>query len=563
MSLERLLNPASVAIVGASAEATKLSGMIVGFLRRSGFPGRVYPVNPRYPEVGGWRCYPSADDLPEAVDVMVVAVPVAVALPALAAAGRRGVKFAVLMTGGFGEGASGAAGEANRQQLETICRETGLRVIGPNIVGMVNFRARLPLTFADWYGRDTGQRGGVAILTHSGSMGGLIFSALQINRIGVDFWVGTGNEADLEIADFIDHFSADPDLHTIICYMEGVGDGRRFLRAAEKARVAGKSIVVLKAGDSPDARRSTRAHTCKQPTEPDIYRAAFRQLGVVQVASLAELTYAVKLLAAGARRTRGAVGIISSSGGSCSMIADHIASAGLSVPELPEDVQTALARWIPDYGSTLNPVDLSADVVARGEILTGTFAALRADRTVDTWLVFGRPIIDRYHAAIRAFARESGKLVLVSSVVPMTAEVEAALNEDDVPVLDDPQLCMRALGAILAAGPLDSPATDWDDVPTPRDTPAPIANEPAGLSLHVTIGEDADFGSVLTLQRGEAARAVCILPAGRAVLEEAARRAVPGASAGLVAALEAACAQYRRTGEAMDMRVPLSSDTGG
>ena len=247
MSLHRLFNPASVALVGASADAGKISGMMVDFLRRSAFGGRVYPVNPRYDEICGWRCYKSVEDLPETVDVLVVAVPVAAALQVLESAGRRGVPFAVLMTGGFGEGASGALGEQRLAQLREICRQTGLRIVGPNIVGMVNFRASLPLTFADWYGRDTGQRGGVAILTHSGSVGGLIFSSLQLNRIGVDYWIGTGNEVNLEIADFIDHLSDDADLHTIVCFMEGVLDGRRFMQAAEMV-MAGAEVRVTRSG---------------------------------------------------------------------------------------------------------------------------------------------------------------------------------------------------------------------------------------------------------------------------------------------------------------------------
>lgn len=554
MSLDRLFNAESVAVVGASAEAGKLSGMIMGFLRKSGFAGRVYPVNPRYQEVAGWPCFASAEALPEAVDVMVVAVPVAAALGVLEAAGRRGVKFAVLMTGGFGEGASGAEGEANRDRLAAICRETGLQVVGPNIVGMVNFRAKLPLTFADWYGRDTGQRGGVAILTHSGSMGGLIFSALQLAGIGVDYWVGTGNEVDLEIADFIEHFADDPALHTLVCYMEGVGDGRRFLRAAERARRAGKTLLVLMAGASDAARRSTRAHTCKLPGDAEVYRAAFRQLGVVQVGSLGELNYAARLLVAGARgaagQNAGAVGVISSSGGSCSILADHVVAAGLSLPELAPEVQAALARVIPAYGSTLNPVDLSADVVARGEILTGTFAALREDRAVGTWLVFGRPIIDRYHAAIRAFARESGRLVLVCPVVPMTAEVGAALAADAVPVLEDPELCMRALGAVLAAGPPGRVATDWDAAPR-EGAPPPEG----GAGLRAAFGQDGDFGAVLRL-RGGAVPVACVLPAGRAVLAAALRRAAPGAGAAALAALEAGCAAYLRDGRAALCALP-------
>src|SRR6185503_9009477 len=236
MNLQRLLEPQSVAIVGASAEPKKISGMIVDFLLKSGFGGRIYPVNPRYEAIRELRCYPSVDALPETVDLLVCVVPVAVAFDAIEAGARRGVPFCLLMTGGFGEGRTGAAGVARRERLLVLCRETGMHVVGPNTVGMVNFLNRMPLTFADWYGRDTGQRGGVAIVTHSGSVGGLAFSSLQLNGIGVDFWFGLGNEATLETADFIAHFSSDPDIHTIICYMEGVRDGRKFIEAAGEAR---------------------------------------------------------------------------------------------------------------------------------------------------------------------------------------------------------------------------------------------------------------------------------------------------------------------------------------
>ena len=568
MTLHRLFNPSAVGIVGASADPTKISGMMVEFLRRSGFAGRVYPVNPRYAEICGWRCYKTVEDLPEVVDILVVVVPVAAALQVLESAGRRGVPFAVLMTGGFGEGASGAVGEARLGQLADICRQTGLRVVGPNIVGMVNFRDHLPLTFADWYGRDTGQRGGVAILTHSGSVGGLIFSSLQLNRIGVDYWIGTGNEVNLEIADFIEYLSDDAGLHTIVCFMEGVLDGRRFMQAAEKARQAGKHIVVLKAGENADSRRSTQAHTRKHSTDADIYAAVFRQLGIIQVFSLQELTYAVKLLAAGARRVGGNVGILSASGGSCSLIADHIVRAGLALPELPPDLQQALASSIPDYGSTLNPVDLSADVVARRDILLNVFATLATDTLIDTWVIFGRPIIDRYHADIRAFVRDTGKLVLLSSGVPLTAEVEAALQQDHVPVLQDPELCMRALGAIHRAGGADArPARAWRDFSQRPPGPHPRANEAvqqrlaqcgllpappsAAAAFRLLLVQDNDFGPVLLVSEAggqpgrHSRRAACALPADRAELQAAARTLAPdGGGETLARALEAVCALY-------------------
>src|SRR6187549_2129530 len=140
--------------------------MIVGFLLKSGYAGRIYPVNPRYGKIGELDCYPSVDALPETADIVVCVVPVAVAFDAVEAAARRGVPFCLLMSGGFGEGRTGQAGRERHAQLLALCRDSGMHVVGPNTVGMVNFRHRMPLTFADWYGRDTGLRGGVAIVTH-------------------------------------------------------------------------------------------------------------------------------------------------------------------------------------------------------------------------------------------------------------------------------------------------------------------------------------------------------------------------------------------------------------
>jgi acyl-CoA synthetase (NDP forming) len=528
MSLARLLEPRSVALVGASADPKKISGFMVDFLHRSGFAGRVYPVNPRYESIHEWRCYPSVEALPETVDIVVIAVPVVSAFESLEQAARRGVPFVVLMTGGFGEGTSGAEGARRRERLTALCAETGMRVVGPNTVGMVNFRARLPLTFADWYGRDTGQRGGVAILTHSGSVGGLIFSSLQQHKVGVDYWIAAGNEANLEIADFIEELSGDPALHTIACFMEGVMDGRKFMAAVTKARRAGKHVVVLKAGSSEASLRSTEAHTVKHSSGPDVYRGVLAQLGVVQVRSLQELTYCVKLLASVGEKSYGNLGILSASGGACSLIADHVVHAGLRLPELGPDIQRELSGSIPEYGSARNPVDLSADVVSRRQIIDGAFATLARDRSVDTWLVFGRPVIDRYHAEICAFARETGKAVIVSSGVALHPDVEGALQQGQVAVLDDPDTCMRALGAMHRAAPgVDNAGRDWQST-RPRTPGELIPSEKSkrlldrhpllqsaqggnGVStrptpdLVVAIRQDADFGPLLTLQRGRSA----------------------------------------------------------
>jgi acyl-CoA synthetase (NDP forming) len=537
MNLQSLLEPRSVALVGASAEPGKLSGMIVGFLAASGYTGRVYAVNPRYERIGSLACYASVEALPETVDLVVCVVPVAAAFAAIEAAARRGVPYCLLMTGGFGEGRTGAEGEARRQRLLDICRRSGMHVVGPNTVGMVNFRARLPLTFADWYARDTGRRGGVAIVTHSGSVGGLLFSSLQSSGIGVDYWFGLGNEATLETADFIAHFNSDPSIHTVVCYLEGIGSGRKFIQAAEQARSLGKRILAIRAGGHPESARSTRSHTAKDPAPCDVYAGIFRQIGVIDVASLAEAAYAMVLLTSGARLGR-RIGILSASGGACSLLADHVIDAGLELPELSPALQHELDQAIPQYGSSLNPVDLSADVVSRAEILHGTLAALAADDRIDVWLVFGRPIVDRYAPALIEFARASGKTVVVSCGVPPEPAVCARLRDAGIAVLDDPQLCLRALGRIqraasgsdaagFAAADPSLPAGEgragrdhvadkmvsWRRAHPRRASnasehssgntttpPLPASSrEPSNPSVHAAIEDNRDFGPVLTL----------------------------------------------------------------
>ena len=556
MNLQALLEPRSVAIIGASAEPKKISGMIVEFLLKSGYAGRIFPINPRYDNIRDLRCYPSVDALPESVDLVVCVVPVAVAFEGIEAAARRGVPFCLLMTGGFGEGRSGAEGLARRERLLTICRETGMHVVGPNTVGMVNFRWRLPLTFADWYARDTGQRGGVAIVTHSGSVGGLIFSSLQLNGIGVDYWVGLGNEATLETADFISHFSNDPGIHTVICYMEGVQNGGKFVRAVTEARRTGKRIVVIKAGDNPESARSTLSHTGKNPTAGDVYAGVFRQIGVTQVTSLAELSYVMTLLATGGDRLGPRVGIISASGGACSLIADHVIDAGLRLPELPGTLQETLNHSIPEYGSSVNPVDLSADVVSRAEILHGALAALRDDDSIDVWLVFGRPVVDRYYQVLIDFANASGKAVIVSCGVPIAPELRTALQQNHVTVLDDPELTMRALARVVHAA--QAPVEHFETgVSVPARTASRTLEGEAAAELlgkygvpaatggvpsfALTIEQDRDFGPLISVRALPASarsrRVVRALPASRDTLRDAVRELATN-EGGLPAAAE-------------------------
>lgn len=574
MNLQRLLEPRTIAVVGASPEPKKIPGMIIDFLRKSGFGGKVYAVNPRYEKIHDYPCFPNVDALPEVPDLVVVVIPVAAAFDAVEAAARRGVPFCLLMSGGFGEGRTGDVGRERHKRLLALCRETGMHVVGPNTVGMVNFLHRMPLTFADWYGRDTGQRGGVAIVTHSGSVGGLIFSSLQLNRIGVDYWVGLGNEATLETADFISHFAGVPGVHTVVCYMEGVQSGRNFMAAAEKARQAGKRVVLVKAGDNPESVRSTLSHTGKNPSSGTVYAGALRQCGVVQVHSLAELAYAMTLITACGERLGDRVGIMSASGGANSLIADHIVNAGLQIPELPPALQEQLNQVIPEYGSSLNPVDLSADVISRPEILNGTLALLKDEPGVDVWMVFGRPVIDRYAQTLIDFARQSPKALVVCCGVPLAPETHALLLDNGIAVLPDPELCLRALASVRRAAMRPGSALKIDAVELEGSGGPGVIN--------VALEHDRDFGDTIALSAVPAfglpgRRVVRVLPATAldledAVLELAALEGgLPAATEELVAALYSLTRLHAGTQAHVDLtveagrvrRCELRSDKGG
>lgn len=444
-----LLEARSIAVVGASADQRKPSGMILRFLESSDYPGRVFPVNPGHQRLGRWQCYPSVQDLPEAADLAVVATPAAAALGVLTECAEVGMPSAVVMSGGFGEGGTGPEGRQRAEQLRSLVRRTGVRVLGPNTVGLVNFGRRLPVTFADWYQRDTGQRGPVAVLTQSGSVGGLAFSLLQRHGVGVDYWVGLGNETDLELADFLGYFAHADDVRTVVCFLEGLTDGQRFIEAASTLRATGRDLVVLTAGRSAAAQRSALSHTGKVSGSAQVSHAVFAELGVIEVRSLHELAYVTKVLSLARRPVAASAGVLSASGGACSLIADHAEAAGVTLPDLPVHVQERLRTVIPEYGSPQNPVDLSANVIGRAEILTGALAAL-PDAAVDigTWLVFGRPLLDRYSADIAESARRLGGTLIACSGVPVAPEIERQLAEAGVPVLEDPELCLRAIGQV-------------------------------------------------------------------------------------------------------------------
>ncbi|MFJ8465466.1 acetate--CoA ligase family protein [Streptomyces swartbergensis] len=341
--LDRFFRPQSVAVIGASdAEGRPRTGVtrqLADWAERVG--ARLYPVHPSRPSVFGMPCCPAVADLPEQVDLAVVLV--GDPLPVVEELAEAKARFAVVFASGFAE--TGPEGEAAQRRLAAAVERSGMRLLGPN----TNLNA-----FERF--RDGLQGPAIALITQSGHQGRPLF-ALQELGIRLSHWAPTGNEADLESADFLSYFAEQPEVGAIACYLEGLKDGRSFLLAADRAARRGVPVVAVKVGRTETGARTAASHTGKLTGADAVVDAALRQYGVIRVDGLDELQDTATLLARARPPRADGVVVYSISGGTGAHVADLATEAGLRLPVLSEAKQAELHQWIPGYLSVANPVD--------------------------------------------------------------------------------------------------------------------------------------------------------------------------------------------------------------
>ncbi|MCX5142077.1 MULTISPECIES: acetate--CoA ligase family protein [unclassified Streptomyces] len=341
--LDRFFRPESVAVIGASDTEgrpnTGITRQLIAWSERVG--ARLYPVHPTRETVFGRACAPSVADLPEQVDLAVLLV--GDPLPVIEELAQAKVKFAVAFASGFAE--TGAEGAAAQARLAAAVERSGLRLLGPN----TNLNA-----FEEF--RDDLDGPAIALITQSGHQGRPVYT-LQELGVRLSHWAPTGNEADLETADFIAYFSQRPEVGAIACYVEGLKDGRSFLLAADRAARAGVPVVAVKVGRTETGARMAASHTGKLTGADQVVDAAMRQFGVIRVDGLDELQDTAALLARARKPLAEGVVVYSISGGTGAHFSDLATGAGLSLPVLSEQKQAELHTWIPGYLNVANPVD--------------------------------------------------------------------------------------------------------------------------------------------------------------------------------------------------------------
>jgi acyl-CoA synthetase (NDP forming) len=373
-SLDPLFRPASIAVVGASPDLQKPGGRVLAFLRKFGFGGELYAINPKYDEIDGVPCFASLDAAPSGIDLIVLLVPASDVAGAIRAAAARGTRAAIVCSSGFSEaGADGAALEA---ELTRTAAETGVAVLGPNSLGLLDLNGSLAATFSTSLQLDVAPAiGPVALISQSGAMGAAIFGLAQSEGVPVGTFVSTGNEAALGFADYVRYLADSSDLRVILGYIEGVRDGRRLVEAARYARDRGKVVAVLKAGRTDAGASAARSHTGALTGSAAVYDAAFRRAGILEARSPRELLDIAIAFVGGRTSVGDGVGIVSMSGGAGAIMSDRVAERGLNVTTLASETVTRLRDVLPAFTTIGNPVDY-------GGIYTDSDKIERASRIV-------------------------------------------------------------------------------------------------------------------------------------------------------------------------------------
>ena len=388
-----LFEPQSVAIVGASSDPTKASGLPLRNLLQSRFSGKIYPVNPRATEISGILCHPSVTDLPEAPDVAVLMVDARLSPQVLEECGRKGVKAAVVGSAGFSE--SGPEGQKLQTQLNAIAKQYEIRVCGPNCHGAFNVIKGIPVGYDHSFALPL-SAGPVAIASHSGALLGVLgHRALQAGQ-GLSYLVSNGNEMDLDLCDFVEFFLEDEHTKVVAVLMEGLKNGPRFLELARRSHELRKTIVVLKVGKSERGAITTLAHTARMAGSGEVYEAAFRQFGVISTDTVEAFLGAAQLAAHQPVPRGGRLFVMTSSGAGASLMADKASEYGIELADISEEAKGR----VPARRSAIltNPFDTAGASRSPG-FLSAVCEAFAADTANDCLLMFTGPLAVRHEYA--------------------------------------------------------------------------------------------------------------------------------------------------------------------
>jgi len=413
--------PESIAVLGASPDLHRIRGRLLHQLRENGFPGRILPINPSYQEIDGLPCYPSIAAVGAPVDLALVAIPAAGVAPALEECAMAGVKNALIISSGFAE-EGGAAGDM-QAALVDVTQRTGIRACGPNCEGYYNALGKVATTFSPTVEtKDDDKRvlvseRRIGVIAQSGGIGFALFNRGKAAGIGFSYVISTGNEADLNMGDFLDYMVEDPHTHAVMLFCEAVRNGPSFVAALAKARSVGKPVIAIKVGRSAAGSRASASHTASLSGSYTAYRAVFERYGVIEAEDADEAVAIAGVVVSCPLPKGRRVGIITPSGGGGVWMADTLSAHGLMVPALSDEMQASLRPLMPSYGASGNPVDVTAQGSSTGPAAMSAMERLAESDEIDMLVLITsltsetRTSLDA--ARVRSVAARCGKPMTV------------------------------------------------------------------------------------------------------------------------------------------------------
>ncbi|ADV64450.1 CoA-binding domain protein [Desulfurococcus mucosus DSM 2162] len=446
-AITRFFNPSSVAVIGATPREGKVGRVILeNFTKR--YRGRVYPVNPGYDEILGLKCYRSIRDLPEAPDLAVIAIPAPGVPEVLRELGEKGCKAAIIISGGFRETGT-PEGERLENEVKEIALKYGIRIIGPNCIGIYDSWSGVDTFFLPEEKMKRPPKGYVAFISQSGAFASALMDWMAYNNIGVSRAVSYGNKVDVDDVDILEYLASDEKTRVILIYLEGLKDGRgrAFLEAARKVSTV-KPVLIFKAGKTGRGSLAAASHTAALAGDYSVYKSAFKQAGIVEVESFDEMMDAVRILLDQPLMNGNRVYIITDAGGVGVMLTDALTSQGFELPRTPPDLREELRRVLPPHCIVENPIDLTGDTDDERYMKVLEKVLPRGD--VDAVVVVALPQVPGIKGSLVEYLIEAKKkygkpIIAVSIGGEEAVKIARRLQENGITVFESPERAAKAL----------------------------------------------------------------------------------------------------------------------
>jgi len=475
-SLDPLMRPQSVAVIGASDEPARIGGRPVYSMLAGKYQGRLYPVNPSRDTVQGLKAYASIKDVPETVDSAVISVPASVAIDVIRECAEAGVKSAVVFTSGFAE--IGDAGLDGQAEIARIVQQSGMRIVGPNCLGVFTLDIGWFGTFANTLASLKVPSGPIGIVTQSGAYGGHLFTISQNRGVGTNHWVTTGNEVDVDVAEVIEYYAQVDSIRVIVAYAEGVRSAERMCRALDMARRAEKPVIFMKVGTTEAGARAAASHTASLAGADAVYDGLFRQYGAYRAETteeMADIAYACQF----GRYPKGnKIGLQTISGGVGVQLADASTKRGFEVTPLPEATQRKILDLIP-FAGVNNPVDFTGQVLNERRFLEDSMRYVIDEGGYDSQILYMASLpVSQFTGQLSlevftALREEYPEELMIMSMIA-TPEGRKKYEDLGYPCFEDHSLAVRAMaglryfGEVFERGQPDAaPALPKDALPAP------------------------------------------------------------------------------------------------